>query len=73
MTSACWIYAKHAAYTNISFKQITVSYASMCYCVHSIILKACLHTKPTVLFWKIMLSTKGLRFKMAIGSDIVYL
>lgn len=24
MTSACWIYAKHAAYRNSGFKQITV-------------------------------------------------
>lgn len=40
MTSACWIYAKHAAYTNISFKQITASYASTRYCLDKIIPEA---------------------------------
>lgn len=44
MTSACWIYAKHAAYTNISFKQITVSCAPTRYCLDQIIPKA----NPTV-------------------------
>lgn len=52
MTSACWIYAKHAAYTNISFKQITVSCASTRYCLDKIIPKAVFHAKPTVMFWE---------------------
>lgn len=70
MTSACWIYAKHAAYTNFSFKQISAPHASERYCLDKIIHMAFFHTRPTVVLRKAG-KTKGLKFITAILSDIV--